>query len=433
MLKLGRKARVYNPAVAGFGMVKAMLRAAPMPPLLPKLDQCAHLPPDLGMMLNDQLGCCTCAGFYHSIQVITDVALGYAVTEPDAYVQQLYQEVGGYRPGDPSSDNGAVEQDVLTHLMRYGAPMQDGTRHPIVSYVEIDTRNLDDVCEAIQEFGYCYIGFAVMREFMFSGPTNVWDDNPVYVTPDGGHAVILTGYDRTDPANPVFNVVSWGTRQWKMTAAFFRKFVDEAYAIVDPWWIQKTGRTPFGLTLETLQGLGNALRGATAATVTTDPATLEAARHGVARSVHWPRVEREFREANPACAACGSTEGVQVHHCFDFHEAVLLGRPDLELDPRNLITLCEGPLQHHLLIGHLDDFRSYNPAVREDVLTFAPLDALSVRVSPIWRAKHDTRPKPWDEWTEEQKQSVRADLDEQLPPDPTLTAKYGFTIKPFTE
>ena len=31
---------------------------------------------------------------------------------------------------------------------------------------------------------------------------------------------------------------------------------------------------------------------------------------------------------------------VQVQHIFPFHYCVALGRPDLELDERNLITLC---------------------------------------------------------------------------------------------
>jgi len=33
--------------------------------------------------------------------------------------------------------------------------------------------------------------------------------------------------------------------------------------------------------------------------------------------------------------------GLQVHHIFPFHYCIALGRPDLELDDRNLITLCE--------------------------------------------------------------------------------------------
>ena len=57
-----------------------------------------------------------------------------------------------------------------------------------------------------------------------------------------------------------------------------------------------------------------------------------------------------------------------MHHIFPFHYCIALGRPDLELDDRNLITLCEDEAgkpgqNHHLLVGHLDDFESSNLAV----------------------------------------------------------------------
>jgi 5-methylcytosine-specific restriction endonuclease McrA len=46
----------------------------------------------------------------------------------------------------------------------------------------------------------------------------------------------------------------------------------------------------------------------------------------------------------------------QVHHKVPFHD-----RPELELDPTNLVTLC-GPKHrnHHLDIGHLGDYKCYN-------------------------------------------------------------------------
>jgi len=37
-----------------------------------------------------------------------------------------------------------------------------------------------------------------------------------------------------------------------MTWAFFSKFVDEAYAIIDGEWINSTGKSPGGLTLQQL-------------------------------------------------------------------------------------------------------------------------------------------------------------------------------------
>src|SRR5215471_21747477 len=98
------------------------------------------------------------------------------------------------------------------------------------------------------------------------------------------------------------------------------------------------------------------------------------------RSSKWPEVEREFRETHPRCAACGATDQLNVHHMFPFHFVVICGRPDLELDPRNLITLCTEPrLEHHLLLGHLDDFESYNPDVKKFVKTDAKKTSLQIR------------------------------------------------------
>ena len=79
------------------------------------------------------------------------------------------------------------------------------------------------------------------------------------------------------------------------------------------------------------------------------------------RSPLWEGVERDFRSSNATCAACGSTEHLQVHHVKPFHM-----HPELELDSHNLIPLCMGPNECHLKIGHGDNFRDANPNVRED-------------------------------------------------------------------
>jgi 5-methylcytosine-specific restriction protein A len=49
----------------------------------------------------------------------------------------------------------------------------------------------------------------------------------------------------------------------------------------------------------------------------------------------WVRLRRRHLKSHPACAVCGSTEGVDVDHRIPFAE-----RPDLRLDWRNLQTLC---------------------------------------------------------------------------------------------
>jgi hypothetical protein len=60
-------------------------------------------------------------------------------------------------------------------------------------------------------------------------------------------------------------------------------------------------------------------------------------------SGHWPEVVRRHLAREPHCVSCrpnGRKLGpVQVHHIFPFHYCIALGRADLELDERNLITL----------------------------------------------------------------------------------------------
>jgi hypothetical protein len=81
------------------------------------------------------------------------------------------------------------------------------------------------------------------------------------------------------------------------------------------------------------------------------------------RSSHWPAVRDAYKAAHPACEACGASgpkADLDVHHILP----VSLW-PENELDPTNLITLCN---KHHchLMIGHLGDYDAYNPLVRED-------------------------------------------------------------------
>lgn len=83
-----------------------------------------------------------------------------------------------------------------------------------------------------------------------------------------------------------------------------------------------------------------------------------------ARSGHWPTVRKQHLAAHPACEVCGGTDKLEVHHRQPFHL-----NPALELDPANLITLCEANkdgVNCHLFVGHLGNFKAFNPAVAED-------------------------------------------------------------------
>lgn len=79
------------------------------------------------------------------------------------------------------------------------------------------------------------------------------------------------------------------------------------------------------------------------------------------RSPKWHGVRDAFLKDHASCAACGGTVKLQVHHKQPFHL-----HPDLELEPTNLITLCETVTKCHLKIGHLGNWKSFNPNVVDD-------------------------------------------------------------------
>jgi hypothetical protein len=145
--------------------------------------------------------------------------------------------------------------------------------------------------------------------------------------------------------------------------------------------------------------------------------------HNLKRSSHWPAVEKAHLAKEPECRCCPKGKGyaVQVHHQFPFHFAILLGRPDLETDDRNLITLCESEEgkpapNHHLLIGHLDSFQSSNLDVYEDATkTFHGWDADRIKASPKWQDKVAKRLKTWNEMTDADKHQLRKLMDERFP------------------
>jgi hypothetical protein len=83
------------------------------------------------------------------------------------------------------------------------------------------------------------------------------------------------------------------------------------------------------------------------------------------RSSQWPKVRKEFLKQNPTCAVCGGNKKLEVHHLHPFYL-----HPELELDPDNLITLCEGKkgLTCHLIFGHLGNYKGINPDCKTDAL-----------------------------------------------------------------
>jgi len=96
------------------------------------------------------------------------------------------------------------------------------------------------------------------------------------------------------------------------------------------------------------------------------------------RSPCWPVARAKYiagRDADglrhDVCSVCLTKVDLNVHHVVPFAEGLRTGRPELECDPANFITLCR---EHHLHVGHDPDldgpipasWRTSNPNVRRD-------------------------------------------------------------------
>lgn len=81
------------------------------------------------------------------------------------------------------------------------------------------------------------------------------------------------------------------------------------------------------------------------------------------RSPKWSSVRKQHIETYSSCAACGRNKKLEVHHIEPVHI-----NPERELDPTNLITLCDDPC--HLVFGHLMNYKSWNKYVINDCFVY---------------------------------------------------------------
>jgi hypothetical protein len=132
-------------------------RARALAPAPPSIDWTAKIS-SWPMMANDTLGDCTCAAAGHMIECWT-ANLGDAFTPTNAQVIAAYSATGHYIVGDPATDNGAVELDVLNYWRQQGI-----AGHKIDAYASLDLHNdphnQDCAKQAISLFGGVYIAMS---------------------------------------------------------------------------------------------------------------------------------------------------------------------------------------------------------------------------------------------------------------------------------
>ena len=232
-MKLGRKPVRRDPRVKSLALYTRALSLAPPPPAV---DYYSKVQGSWPMDLNDQLGDCTIAAVSHCATLWTANAQVQPFLMSDADVLEAYEKIGGYDPSNPGTDQGCVEQDVLQAWCRDGI---DGD--VLDGYVMLNCTDLDEIRDAIHWFGSVYIGISIPKSAMEN--TDLWE---VVVGSEiaGGHAVMLAGYDSDH-----FYTVSWG-KLIPTTPEFLLTYMDEAYGLLSKDFIDQTGKTPAGLSLD---------------------------------------------------------------------------------------------------------------------------------------------------------------------------------------
>jgi hypothetical protein len=176
---------------------------------------------------NDQLGCCVIAGGYHITGVETSNA-GAEFCATDEEIIADYSAIGGYVPGDPSTDCGCDELTAFSYWRDHG--FADGTK--IVGAVAIDATNTRETKQAIWLFENLCLAIELPDAWLTDYNMPTWDvaGDP---QPTNGHCVIVVDYD----SDGVW-IVTWGMLK-KLTWAAYTKYCVEsaggaAYAILTP-------------------------------------------------------------------------------------------------------------------------------------------------------------------------------------------------------
>jgi hypothetical protein len=230
-VKLGKQTAHHDSRVP---MLSKYTASLPAPPPATSYDSKIT---NLGMMLNNTLGDCTCAAVGHCVQQWTAEAQKKQVIIPDPDIEKLYEIVGHYDPSNPKSDRGAVEINVLNYWLA-----NPFVGNKLSAFCALEPQNLEAVKDAVFIFGNCYIGLQMP---LSAQQQTVWTVPPGGATGQGapgswgGHAVPIVAYDARG-----LTCITWG-QLLRMTWQFWNAYCDEAYGLLSQDWVD-AGKTPAG-------------------------------------------------------------------------------------------------------------------------------------------------------------------------------------------
>jgi hypothetical protein len=208
---------------------------------------------------NDQLGDCVIACAHH----VQGVATGNAGAIVTATLDQIiadYSAIGGYVPGDPSTDQGCDEVVALNYYCSKGWAT-NGTKG--LGWLTVDATNRVEVMSAIYLFEHLIIceelPDARVNPFP-SGDGFVWGSGTP--NPNNGHSYMACGYDA--PGVKIDTWAMFGTETWDGLAALATAAAGGgAYVVLTPDLLAKgAAKSPNGVAWADLVADFDAMGGA---------------------------------------------------------------------------------------------------------------------------------------------------------------------------
>lgn len=235
-MKLGKKPAVHDKRTMRLSPILKTLKPAP-----DNLNWVNGV--EWPMWKNDTYGCCTQVSVASALRTWTYIE-NKELLLTDGNVLNNYANESGWNPNIPSSDQGAVEVDVLRKWIKDGYQTPNGI-DKLINFGYINPRNQDVVKQTIYLMGGLYIG-ASLPQYCLETTENVWNIETSNTEIAGGHAMFIHGYD-----SEYLHLNTWG-QQWKMSWAFFFKYVDEAYGLLSEKWLNANKTSPLGESLDIL-------------------------------------------------------------------------------------------------------------------------------------------------------------------------------------
>ena len=201
--------------------------------------------------LNDSLGDCVIAGGYHYLGGITGNADGgQPFVATNAQITSDYTAIGGYVPGNPSTDQGCDEQTALNYWQSNG--FANGVK--LNCWMAVDATNQVEVQQALYLFENLFFGVDLPDAWISPFPSSSGFTWGVAGAADqnNGHCFVGLGYDATG-----IKIDSWGllgTVTYQAVAQYAASANGgELYVLVsDAMLIKATAKAPNGLDWPTL-------------------------------------------------------------------------------------------------------------------------------------------------------------------------------------